>query len=126
MLILGKIGEMVTCIQPKEKRNSMFSAPQISQVNLYIGIRKTNINAEKNDPTKFLVFQHISTRQLYSYTDEIIILLNFIFTGLHGYEITPALSANKQRHRLLLLKTGLHVAPTPLQVMLSFGNILRD
>ena len=47
MLILGKIGEMVACIQPKEKRNSMFSAPQIFQVNLYIGIRKTNINAEK-------------------------------------------------------------------------------
>ena len=49
-----------------------------------------------------------------SYTDEIIILLNFIFTGLHGYQITPSSSTNKQRHRLLLLKTGITVAPTHL------------
>ena len=48
-----------------------------------------------------------------SYTDDIIIiLLKFIFTGLHGYEIKPGLSTNKQRHRLLLLKKGIHVAPT--------------
>ena len=31
-----------------------------------------------------------------------------------------------KRHRLLLLKTGIHVAPTHLQVMLSFVNILRN
>ena len=30
-----------------------------------------------------------------SYTDDTIILLNFIFTGLHGYQITPGLSTNK-------------------------------
>ena len=41
-----------------------------------------------------------------SFTDDIIILLNFIFTYLQGYQITPGLSTNKQRHRLLLLKTG--------------------
>ena len=50
---------------------------------------------------------------LYSYTDDII-LLNFIFTGLYGYEITPGFKTNKQRHHLLLLKTGIHVAPTHL------------
>ena len=61
-----------------------------------------------------------------SYTDEIIILLNFIFTGLYSYQITPGLSTNKQRHSLLLLKTGIHVAPTHLEVMLSFDNILMD
>ena len=49
-----------------------------------------------------------------SYTDDIIILLNFIFTGLQGYKITPGLSTDKQRRRLLLLKTGIHVAPTHL------------
>ena len=49
-----------------------------------------------------------------SYTDDAIILLNFIFTGLHGYQITLSLSTNKQRHRLLLLKTGIPVAPTHL------------
>ena len=49
-----------------------------------------------------------------SYTDDVIILLNYIFTGLHGYQITPGLSTNKQRHRFLLLKTGIHVAPTNL------------
>ena len=37
-----------------------------------------------------------------------------IFTGLHGYEIIPGLSTNKQRHHLLLLKTGIHAAPTNL------------
>ena len=47
-----------------------------------------------------------------SYRDGIISLLNFTFTGLQGYEITPGLSTNKQRHCLLLLKTGIHVAPT--------------
>ena len=31
-----------------------------------------------------------------SYTDDIIILLNFIFTSLHGYQITPGLSAYKK------------------------------
>ena len=41
----------------------------------------------------------------YSYTIDII-LLNFIFTGLHGYKITLSLSTNKQKHRLSLLKTG--------------------
>ena len=61
-----------------------------------------------------------------SYKDDIIILFKFIFTGLHGYQIKPGLSTNKQRHRLLLLKTGIHVASTHLYVMLSFGNILRD
>ena len=55
-----------------------------------------------------------------------IILLNFIFTGLHGHQITPSLSTNKQRHRLLLLKTGIPVAPTHLWVILRFGNIHRD
>ena len=64
-------------------------------------------------------FDHIS------YTDDIIILLNFIFIGFCGYEITPGLSTDKQRHRLLLLKTGIPVALTHLQVMLNFGNILR-
>ena len=48
------------------------------------------------------------------YADDAIILLNFIFSGLHGYQITPSLSTNKQRHRLLLLKTGIPVAPTHL------------
>ena len=65
-------------------------------------------------------------RTHYSCTDDIIILLNFIFTGLHSYEITLGLSTNRQRHRLLLLKTGIHVVPTYLQVILSFGNLLRD
>ena len=51
---------------------------------------------------------------LNSYTDDIIILLNIIFTGLHGYQNTPGLSTNKQRHRLLLLRTEIHVAPTHL------------
>ena len=64
--------------------------------------------------------------KLFSAIRMIIILLNFIFTDLYGYEITPGLSTDKQRHRLLLLKTGIHVAPSHLQVMLSFGNILRD
>ena len=41
-----------------------------------------------------------------NYTDDIIILLNFIFTSIHGYQITQGLSTNKQRHRLLLLKGG--------------------
>ena len=41
--------------------------------------------------------------------DEIIILLNFIFTGFHDYQITPGLSTNKQRHRLLLLKMRIHI-----------------
>ena len=59
-------------------------------------------------------------------TDDIIILLNFIFTCLHGYQITPGLSTNKERHCLSLLKTGIHVAQTHLQVMLSFGNILTN
>ena len=48
------------------------------------------------------------------YTDYFIILLNFIFTGLHGYQITRDLGTNKQRHRLLLLKMGMHVAPIHL------------
>ena len=46
--------------------------------------------------------------------DDINILSNFIFTGLHGYEITPGLSTNKQRHHLLLLRTGIHAPPTHL------------
>ena len=50
----------------------------------------------------------------YQLLDDIIILLNIIFTSLHGYETTPGLSSNKQRHRLLLLKTGIHVTPTHL------------
>ena len=40
----------------------------------------------------------------------IINLLNFIFTSLHGYQITPGLSTGKQRQRLLLLKAGIYVA----------------
>ena len=40
------------------------------------------------------------------FSDDIINLLNFIFTGLHGYQFTQGLSTNKQRHRLLLLKDG--------------------
>ena len=43
-----------------------------------------------------------------------IILLNFIFSGLHGYQITPGLRTNKQRHRLLLSKTETHVASAHL------------
>ena len=31
---------------------------------------------------------------------QIISLLNFIFADLHGYQITPSLGADKQRHRL--------------------------
>ena len=50
----------------------------------------------------------------YSYKHDIIILLTFIFTCLHGYQNTPSLSTNKQRHCLLLLKTGIHAAPTHL------------
>ena len=50
-----------------------------------------------------------------SYKDDINILLNFIFTGLHGYQLTPDLGTDKQRNRLLLLlKTEIHVAPTHL------------
>ena len=45
-----------------------------------------------------------------SCTDDIIILLSLISTGLHGYQITSDLSTNDQRHRLLLLKTEIHVA----------------
>ena len=60
--------------------------------------------------------------QLYG---DIIILLNFIFIGLRSYKITPGLSTNKQRHCLLLLKRGIHVAPTHLQVMLSFGKYIK-
>ena len=66
----------------------------------------------------------LTTHLVHSYTDDIIILLIFIFS-LHCYQIKPGLS-NKQKHRLFLLKTGIHVAPTHLYVMLSFGNILRD
>ena len=43
------------------------------------------------------------------YTDDIIILLNFIFTGLHGDEITPGLSTNKVHS----LSSG-KVAATPI------------
>ena len=43
--------------------------------------------------------------------------------GLYGHQIMPGLSTNKQRHRLRLLKTGIHIAPTHHQAMLSFGNI---
>ena len=57
----------------------------------------------------------------YSYTDDIIILLKFTFTDLHGYQITPGWSTDKQRHRLLLLKTGINVAPTHVSVMLSLA-----
>ena len=32
--------------------------------------------------------------------DDIIILLKFIFTGLNGYQITPALSSDKQMHQI--------------------------
>ena len=35
-----------------------------------------------------------------------IILLNFIFTGLHGYQMMSGLSTNKQEYRLLLFKDG--------------------
>ena len=38
--------------------------------------------------------------------DDIIILLNFIFTGLRGYEITPGFSTNKQKHRRFVVKDG--------------------
>ena len=61
-----------------------------------------------------------------SYADDIIILLNSIFTDPHGYQIMPGLRTNKQRKRLLLLKTGTHAASTHLYVTLSFGNISRD
>ena len=53
----------------------------------------------------------------YCSNDHIISLWNFIFTGLHGYQITPNLGGDKQRHRLLLLKTGIDVAPTHLWVI---------
>ena len=36
------------------------------------------------------------------------------------------LGTNKQRHRVLSLKTGIHVAPAHLKVTLSFRNILRN
>ena len=49
-----------------------------------------------------------------SYTDNAIILLNFIFTRLHGYQITPGFSTNKQRHRLLLLKDGGYLLHWPI------------
>ena len=45
---------------------------------------------------------------------DIIILLTFIFSSLHGYQVMLCLSTNKQRHHLLLLKTGIHFAPTHL------------
>ena len=37
-----------------------------------------------------------------------------VTTGLYNYQITPGLSADKQRHCFSLLKTGVHVAPTYL------------
>ena len=58
--------------------------------------------------------------------NDIIILLNFIFTSLHCYQIMPGLSTNKQRHRFLLLKAGKHVSPSVfIKVMFGFGSILR-
>ena len=54
----------------------------------------TRSQAYAYDPSDYM-----ETR-LNSYTDNAIILLNFIFTGLHGYQITPSLSTNTQRHRL--------------------------
>ena len=54
------------------------------------------------------------TRVQISCSDDIIILSNFISTGLHGYQIMPGLSTNKQKHHPLLLKTEIHVAPTHL------------
>ena len=52
----------------------------------------------------------------FSYTNDIIILLNFLFTGLHSYQITPGLS--------LLLLT-IHVPPTHFYVMLSFWQYIE-
>ena len=65
-------------------------------------------------PLKISVNPWQTKENLRSYTDDIIILLKFIFTGLQGYQIRPGLSTNKQRHSLLLLKTGIHAAPTHL------------
>ena len=48
--------------------------------------------------------------------DDVIILLNLIFTDLQGYQIRLGESADKQRHRLFLLKTGIHVAHTNLSL----------
>ena len=54
-----------------------------------------------------LVFDH-------SLMNDIISLLNFIFTDLHSYQITPGLGADKQIHLILLSKTGIHISPTHL------------
>ena len=60
-------------------------------------------------------YMQVKKGQVYNrYTEDTIILLNFISTGLHGYQITPSVSTNKERHRLLFLKTGIPVASTHL------------
>ena len=59
----------------------------------------------------------------YSYTDDIIIILNFIFTDLHGYQTTPGLSGDKKD---TVLKTGIHVAPTYLQAMLQLWHYIKQ
>ena len=66
----------------------------------------------KQDNT-LIIICHLSVCVIFM-VQLIIIPLNFIITGLHGYEITPGLSTNKQRHRLLLSKTRIHAAPTHL------------
>ena len=50
----------------------------------------------------------------YSYTDDIVILLNIIFIVSIATKSRQVLSTNKQRHRLSLLKMGIPVAPTHL------------
>ena len=60
-----------------------------------------------HDPAHYIFFVCYQTNKLiqnsdviqpylFNCTDDIIILLNFIFTGLRGYQITPGLSTNKQ------------------------------
>ena len=74
---------------------------KISNLNI-----QTEMVSLQRDCTTFLV------NSVISHTDDAIILLNVVFTGPHGYQITPSLSTNKQGHRLLLLKTGIPAAPT--------------
>ena len=74
-------------------------------------VDKFNID-DQIQPELIECYSNISV--IKSLMDGSINLLNFIFTDLHGYQITPGLGVDKQRHCLLLLKAGIRVAPTHL------------
>ena len=73
---------------------AIFTKKHILKSFIISSCQQVNTIREKN--------QRITDLSEISYTDGIIILLNFLFTHLHGYQITPGLSTNKQRHCLLL------------------------